>query len=243
MNCKYIFENKEYTFDELKLIIKSKYKEEFKKNGFSEYSSYIARVSLGIIKNPSTGDYNYTSKAKDIVYRGTPENYPIKKGISPSLGEGITFTSDKNWAESYTEGGTNPTLHIALINIKNPIILKDNIDNLSENEIDNYIQQKATKSNDGTISLNEYLIVEPEQIHVLGGKADIKGFKEFVDKENFQQDYDNLNLDNLEVLKYLYEMSSKSKDFITFAQNVQELVSALRPYLSVDEILEKLHCL
>ena len=39
MNCKYIFENKEYTFDELKVLIKSKYKEEFKKNGFSDYTS------------------------------------------------------------------------------------------------------------------------------------------------------------------------------------------------------------
>jgi hypothetical protein len=36
-----------------------------------QYNDYIARVSLGIIKNPSTGEYNYTSKVKDIVYHGT----------------------------------------------------------------------------------------------------------------------------------------------------------------------------
>jgi len=38
-----------------------------------EYNDYIARVSLGIIKNPSSGDYNYTSQVKDIVYHGTPK--------------------------------------------------------------------------------------------------------------------------------------------------------------------------
>ncbi len=36
-----------------------------------QYNDYIARVSLGIIKNPSSGEYNYESKVKDIVYHGT----------------------------------------------------------------------------------------------------------------------------------------------------------------------------
>jgi hypothetical protein len=39
-----------------------------------EYNDYIARVSLGIIKNPSSGGYNYTSQVKDIVYHGTDVN-------------------------------------------------------------------------------------------------------------------------------------------------------------------------
>ena len=124
------------------------------------------------------------SKVKDIVYKGAPENYPIQKSISPSLGEGITFTSDKEWAKSYTKGGKNPTLYTALINVKNPIILNDNIDNLSETEQDNYIKQKNTKINDGTISLNEYLVVEPEQIHILGSKQDIEGFKKFTQQQD-----------------------------------------------------------
>ena len=36
-----------------------------------EYNDYIARVSLGIIRNPSSGEYNYDRKEKDIVYHGT----------------------------------------------------------------------------------------------------------------------------------------------------------------------------
>ena len=36
-----------------------------------EYNDYIARVSLGIIRNPSSGEYNYTSQVKDIVYHAS----------------------------------------------------------------------------------------------------------------------------------------------------------------------------
>ena len=36
-----------------------------------EYNDYIAKASLGIIKNPSSGGYNYTSKVKDIVYHAS----------------------------------------------------------------------------------------------------------------------------------------------------------------------------
>ena len=39
-----------------------------------EYNDYIARVSLGIIKNPSSGEYNYESQVKDIVYHGGKVN-------------------------------------------------------------------------------------------------------------------------------------------------------------------------
>lgn len=37
-----------------------------KQQALDIYTDYIARVSLGIIKNPTSGEYNYTSKVKDI---------------------------------------------------------------------------------------------------------------------------------------------------------------------------------
>jgi hypothetical protein len=51
-----------------------------------EYNDYIARVSLGIIKNPSSGDYNYTSQVKDIVYHfsNTKIDKPNKEKFSLS---------------------------------------------------------------------------------------------------------------------------------------------------------------
>ena len=44
-----------------------------------EYNDYIARVSLGIIKNPSSGKYNYNSQVKDIVYHSTPFEFEVFK--------------------------------------------------------------------------------------------------------------------------------------------------------------------
>ena len=46
-----------------------------KQDTLNAYTDYIARVSLGIVKNPSSGEYNYESQVKDIVYHGTlPKN-------------------------------------------------------------------------------------------------------------------------------------------------------------------------
>jgi hypothetical protein len=42
--------------------------------------------------------------------------------------------------------------------------------------------RELTKNNDGIISDGEYVVFEPEQIHILGNKQDIEGFKEFVGK-------------------------------------------------------------
>jgi hypothetical protein len=42
--------------------------EQQKQDALNAYTDYLARVSLGIIKNPSSGEYNYYSKVKDIVY-------------------------------------------------------------------------------------------------------------------------------------------------------------------------------
>ena len=74
-----------------------------------EYNDYIARVSLGIIKNPSSGKYNYTSKVKDIVYHGTNLNFDkfdktkiggntAVKGEKPSF----SFSNNKQQAEAYS---------------------------------------------------------------------------------------------------------------------------------------------
>lgn len=159
-----------------------------------EYNDYIARVSLGIIKNPSSGKYNYTSKVKDIVYHGTG-----KKDWKPFKGK--NFFTDKQNAENYANviasedfeftGKLTDTKVIPVIINTNPeIVSKD----LSIEEIDNY---KTTK--DGIIAnvkepiglQKQYVVFEPEQIHILSSKADIEGFKEFVNAINLNSDLIN----------------------------------------------------
>ena len=110
--------------------------EELQQFGTQEqYNDYIARVSLGIIKNPSSGEYNYTSEVKDIVYHGTRYNilnkvFQIKKAGSSTGGfrGAAFFTNNKEWADSRfawndsRDDGTQEGNFVfsALLNIKTP---------------------------------------------------------------------------------------------------------------------------
>ena len=60
-----------------------------------DYNDYIARVSLGIIKNPSSGGYNYTSKVKDIVYRGSAQKEDRRRFayFTKNIGEASMFAT------------------------------------------------------------------------------------------------------------------------------------------------------
>ena len=75
------------------------------------------------------------------------------------------------------------------------------------------------------------------------GKQDIEGFKEFVGKDNINQDLQNLNL-TISVLESLYENSSKSKDFITFAKDLKKMIAIWQNSgRTNEEILEMIKCL
>jgi hypothetical protein len=144
------------------------------------------------------------SKLKDIVYHGSKvSNLQILK--SSVNYNAIYFTDNYQNAlfhiERKTKLGenTNPTVYIALINSTNPL----QTSNKSYQELDEL--SKMTKgdetfgeaydviiannvkedSNDGLQSRLEkqYAVFEPSQIHILGSKQDIQGFKEFVGKD------------------------------------------------------------
>ena len=73
-----------------------------------EYNDYIARVSLGILKNPSSGEYNYESEVKDIVYHGGNANIDSfdKNKLGSSTGSdsallGFFFNDNIEVANSY----------------------------------------------------------------------------------------------------------------------------------------------
>ena len=110
--------------------------EELQQFGTQEqYNDYIARVSLGIIKNPSSGEYNYESQVKDIVYHGTRFNiknkkFDIKKAGSATFGFSGAgfFTNNKEWAEerfAYNDSMDDGTqegnfVFSAILDIKSP---------------------------------------------------------------------------------------------------------------------------
>jgi hypothetical protein len=185
-----------------------------KQDALNAYTDYIARVSLGIIKNPSSGEYNYNSKVKDIVYHGSNQKinqFEIKKeplihfGTKNAAKQRGSVLKDGMWFLGTDEGGLLKEL------------LDRNILTIEEVRSINEVKNKAIEQSryfnedyrmaipEGTIAgakkLQEILkgrnigfnyinlsedkgiqVFEPEQIHILGSKQDVEGFKEFVAK-------------------------------------------------------------
>jgi len=164
-----------------------------------EYNDYIARVSLGILKNPSSGEYNYTSKVKDIVYHGTRSVFEkfdkafIGKTLMNFGFNGYGFYFDRyqknaiQFMKVYRDWETKTKVVSALLNIKNPQLNEDFAMTSESNDKQtaiNYTNKLKNEGKDGVLTEKheEYVVFEPEQIHILGSKQDIEGFKEFVDK-------------------------------------------------------------
>ena len=150
------------------------------------------------------------SQVKDIVYHGSPKKIkgnliPSEKG---TFGKGIYLTKIKKGAEdfAYTEEQLdefgfpkleekNPkgSLITVIINTKNPQNISiysaeynqlkignkifDSKNISKEITGDSVIGDRKLKTSTGL----EYVVFEPEQIHILGNEQDIEGFKKFVD--------------------------------------------------------------
>lgn len=95
----------------------------------------------------------------------------------------------------------------AILNIKNPknLTVKDWFDNydnsstLKENS-DGILLKGGKQSNNRIYDAgeNQIVVFEPEQIHILGSKQDIEGFKNYVSKNNQEQNPEENKIINLE---------------------------------------------
>ena len=176
-----------------------------------EYNDYIARVSLGIIRNPSSGEYNYDSKVKDIVYHGANEPIEGEKFTKRegATGRGIWFSGSRKYAQIQMDRAQPsesligrklrgaPTMYQVVLNTKNPKHFYDATGALLvqtprefEKQYDRAVDDAAlfhhpnSKKPATADSADQVVVFEPEQIHILGSKQDIEGFKEFVQKDN-----------------------------------------------------------
>jgi hypothetical protein len=154
-----------------------------------EYNDYIARVSLGILKNPSSGEYNYTSQVKDIVYHGTRNqfaefrktNIAFLEKLNIKLNRGTYFSTNKEHANylATVDSRREGMVISALLNLKNPYEPLWDYVLFNSKKYDGLINYNKKDQN---FTIDEFAVFEPEQIHILGGKQDIEGFKEFVGK-------------------------------------------------------------
>lgn len=153
------------------------------------------------------------SKVKDIVYHGTPvrfENDSFKieyqgKNTNRTT-KGFYFTDNKKLAEDYAtssvdyesfdsaedyEARRTDIVYPVILDIKN-LQLTNNIQDTESNK-EKFKNADGFKTDEafddsmlqrGTIG-HQYVVTNPEQIHILGSKQDIKGFKDFVNNNNF----------------------------------------------------------
>jgi hypothetical protein len=121
------------------------------------------------------------SKVKDIVYHRSPNKFDSFdkkfKGVTSKLKDAVDgfFFSTRDIGEDIKYSmnidlGSN--VYNAILNIKNPV------------ETDTWSDTPSTDGFDGINRLyddfTELVVFEPEQIHILGNKQDIEGFKQFV---------------------------------------------------------------
>jgi hypothetical protein len=100
------------------------------------------------------------SEVKNIVYHTTNDKFDkFKVGNVGYLGKGIYFFWNNIGKDVYNIS--------AVINTINPEIIYD------------YLEQKNIQK-DSILHPDELVVFEPEQIHILGNKEDIEGFKKFV---------------------------------------------------------------
>jgi hypothetical protein len=128
------------------------------------------------------------SKVKDIVYRGdnTTDYNKEKTGV---FGKGIYFSQSKILAKFYADK-IKGQVNAAILNTINP-----NTEYYFHPDFEEKTGYKSVykgiqldKNEDSIVGLRtdslgeikEYVVFEPEQIHILGSKQDVEGFKKFV---------------------------------------------------------------
>lgn len=236
-----------------------------------EYDDYIARVSLGIIKNPSSGEYNYTSKVKDIVYHGspnkeiqsflTPEKEGYQKQETTTTGvAGVYFSDKKSVADIYQDfkkEGVKGKTYSVLLNLKKPIVVgntamdgitegfgksflwniqKSSLDSMRKNGIDGIMTGEYARKTNPIEESNEYAVFKPGQIHILGSKQDIEGFKAFVEsnntKTNNSESNENTLINNTNHIAKLNGINSQK------LYDIQDFLDGLDPNLTRETVLE-----
>ena len=143
------------------------------------------------------------SKVKEIVYHGGTLN-PDDRGKDSFTGEfggkhGIYFTGSKSRAKSYLKSGNNDyrsksQIYFSLLNIERPLdkkiwtkwkfgadtITDKGLEQMKENNSDGIIVtdflSKFTQYN------TQYVVLDMNQVYILGSNKDIEGFKKYMNK-------------------------------------------------------------
>ena len=132
------------------------------------------------------------SKVKDIVYHGGPDGIEVFDKNARSYdnidgrSKGRFFTGIKNLATVYAEKAQiihgHSRLYPAVLDVQNPVTVRDK-SKLDENfypNNDSMIHESFLQ----TYQIEEVVVFNPKQIHILGSKKDVEMFKKYLEEEN-----------------------------------------------------------
>ena len=177
------------------------------------------------------------SQVKDIVYHGEEKKdikfYPLSanpKDFSSigNLGKGIYFSDDIEFAKKYakTNNGSIATVILNTVNARKFSVNDDveektgfpavKTDGTSEFTKIKRESHNLSNTNDSLLlqysSYFEVVVYSPEQIHILGSKQDIEGFKKFVTSKTFTPKQLSLFDDSEEITNFTDQDEKNSED-------------------------------
>lgn len=177
-----------------------------------------------------------TSKIKDIVYHVGYNN--IEKFIKRE--NGIYFTDNLDYAKNLIiekiksdslYAGVEITTEEAEKQLKKYIVILNSKNILKIPKVNSQIIKDLNKENFDTIkgvedksqNIESYVVFEPEQIHILGSKQDIEGFKEYLNSSKYSQlsktSNTKISEEGLKKVKQLLsQLGVKTKDLLEYAK-------------------------
>ena len=176
------------------------------------------------------------SQVKDIVYHLGAENIESFKNRSEREYElfgkkgkiilnGIYFGGINNKDTINPRFDESKKKYAVVLNIKNYELKKKKYTaGISDEKLNIYIKQglDGVISDEEDTTTKEYVVFEPEQIHILGSKKDIEGFKKFVGKE--EKITDNIQIDS-ELNSYITDQVIKNFGISIPNKNNETLIS------------------
>lgn len=170
-------------------------------NNFNELSKY------GTIENylEYLSKVFPNTKVKEIVYHGGTLNQN-DRGKDSFTGEfggkhGIYFTGSKSRAKSYIKSGdanykSKSKVYFALLNIQRPLdkkiwtkwkfgpdtITDEGFKQMKENNSDGIIVTDLLSRYTNIKYNTQYVVLEMNQVHIIGSNEDIEGFKKYMNK-------------------------------------------------------------
>lgn len=181
------------------------------------------------------------SKVKDIIYHGTNEIFDefdkskLKEDNETALSKiGFSFVNSKRIASKYGNvnfaiiNTTNPK-EISINDIEIPLETRSHYESYYASKLKNIVEDGAIlEFPDGQ---QEYIVFESEQIHILGSKQDIEGFKKYIKSiilyskvEDFSEFSPNTNLTPLQFNIIVDKLAND----IAYSDNVEDTIDRFK---------------